>query len=856
MHNLRFVIHSSTGQDTDFSSVRPKRAKHACQACQVKKVRCSGTQPCEYCRSKGTECTFKDGANSNAQTNNPAKRRRSAAPNAVKNATAMANVTHPDTSTIIMAPASSTAIAPMSSETMGSKAIQQPSNGTVNIMPNLSQGMLPPNQGINNNHQAFMGAPKVVSPAVSTTTNSSTGSKKGLKGFKTTRQPFFRWLGPTAIAPPKDGTYRLISVNLRSNEPSDRRTVLIERQDQNHDVSAAFTGGLLQQPVEKKKSFSAGSSVGEAAASSTSPGPESSVSNEEILPPLPTMQVYEQFFDNMANYLPFWSHETFLERVNQEVVPECLLYAIAALAEKLNYATEINNSATSQAVPGGNKTDQKPADVPTPPAHCILAERYLEAAKRLVIPHLASPSVEIVFTLLLIAYGEFGEDRDSGLWAWSGMAIRMCYDLGLHKASKKPEGEGAENEAFSKRVFWSVVCLDRIICCGTGRTATIPDHDIEHEIEYGYLPDGRTDPFPYLCKLFQLLGRVSNYLNSDTERAKKAAITQSRSSVSPSSLSPESWDTMDAFTKFQQEASDFYTELPPDLLFDVRNFQQYSKIKQSQVFLLLHIWNQALVLAVHHPTLVYPQCQLDVMGLLSNPHAELTGTGAISIADMVSFADLIEPNSFMANPFLSQPIQMAAIASLTLLFSLPQTSPAHSLHILQRTYNSCRQILTRMQQVWRGISWHSRMLDSLAASEPDVDLSVDPRGYINTRDLGVVRKASVDETTRQWLADRISDSNAEDFYGLFIAGMTDANKQYQQGSVMSAMPQSANSAGTMSNLSPSSSFQLGQVPSSASAGAMNDLFEDDSFKSMLFRNLELQEFFKPRTNSNDNELFK
>jgi hypothetical protein len=60
-------------------------------------------------------------------------------------------------------------------------------------------------------------------------------------------------------------------------------------------------------------------------------------------------------------------------------------------------------------------------------------EAFANRAKSLVIPHLALPNIDIVFALLLIAYHEFGEDRDSGLWMWCGLAIRMAVDLGLHK---------------------------------------------------------------------------------------------------------------------------------------------------------------------------------------------------------------------------------------------------------------------------------------------------------------------------------------------------------------------------------------------------------------------------------------
>ncbi|ODQ69159.1 hypothetical protein LIPSTDRAFT_76404 [Lipomyces starkeyi NRRL Y-11557] len=105
---------------------------------------------------------------------------------------------------------------------------------------------------------------------------------------------------------------------------------------------------------------------------------------------------------------------------------------------------------------------------------------YSERAKMLLLPHLALRSVDTLFTLLLIAYLEFACDRDSGLWSWSGLAIRMSYDLGLHKCS---DGIGDEEQIAQRaKGVLAVVCLDRFTSCGTGRGATIPMEHMEHEI--------------------------------------------------------------------------------------------------------------------------------------------------------------------------------------------------------------------------------------------------------------------------------------------------------------------------------------------------------------------------------------
>lgn len=811
MSNLKFVIQSNfggpNGSDGYEDGHRPKRAKHACLACQSRKVKCSGVSPCDLCKAKKIECEFKDSSNKVGSN-------------------------HRD-------------------------SVSTASNGKANSHQKeiITSAPTPATTSTARSNNINMKRPKPHLPSSTTASNINTNNNKRCK-LQTTRQPYFRWLGPTAIAPPHDGTYRLLSVNLRSNEPSnDRKTICIERQpvslerasiyDSINHNNYHYSNNNTQQPP--------GGGSNSSYHSSSKSSPESTTSEFDHFPPLPPKEVFRNFSENMTNYLPYMSIEGFEDSVSQGIIGECLLYAMASISERLNPKSTTASNNNNGGSSSGDLT----------PMTGNMAEKYLEAAKRLVIPHLASPSVEIIHALLLIAYSEFAEDRDSGLWSWSGMAIRMCYDLGLHKA---PPPDDAEAKV-ARKVFWSVVCLDRLISCGTGRAVSIPDRDIEHECEPGKIigPDGqqqsRSDPFPYLCKLLLLLGQVSDYLNthatnnnslSNLNRRKSASSpnTENKSSVSPSSLSPESWDQMETFAKFQQQVSDFYTSLPPDLLFDVQNFQEFSKMKLSQVFLLLHIWNQALVLAVHHPTTVYPKAQIDIMGFMSNPYADLTGTGSISIADMISFADLIDSNSFLANPFLSQPIYMAACASLTLSLSLPQSSPSHKVHTLQRTFSTCKQVLTRMQRIWRGISWHSRTLESLAASEPDVDLSVNSKGFVTTKDLGVVRKATVDEATRKWLADEIGDPNNDEIYGLFVSGITENQQPLHQ-------PLSNQQILSSKNLSPQNTdnSNIVQVSSDVSPTEPRQQSQqqepyttansDETFRHLMMRNMDIDEYLKP-----------
>lgn len=495
------------------------------------------------------------------------------------------------------------------------------------------------------------------------------------------------------------------------------------------------------------------------------------------------------FFSHVSSILPYLPRKVFNQLLQNGEVSEALLNAMAGLGLKMSSSV--------------------PADSASPETETAI--KYSNRAKELVIRRLALPTVETVYTLLLIAYNEFANDMDSGLWMWSGMAIRMCFDLGLHKADLPNLDE--EHRETARNVFWSVVSLDRLISSGTGRTVTVPLSQIEHQPPVGKkLATNQTDPFPYLCKLLLLVGQVTDHLNS----------------VDPSQLSSSRSFASTQLASFHQAVSDFYTSLPPDLLFDVHNFQEFARIRQSQVFLLLHVWNQALILAVYHPTVVYARSagtlgSVSVSGSsnvsLNNSRAPsptgaaaaastsedgpkpakkrkttdppLSGIdiGAISISDMVAFADLIDPLSFLCSPFASQPLLMAGVSCLTVLRALsPTNTPPHAIFTVKKSYHNTRNALQRLQNNWAGVSWLCETLDSLEREEEDVDLVGSftfeapevpsqelPATSAAARATATSASAAINHqshaSNKRWLVDALEENcPEEEMLGLVIAG--------------------------------------------------------------------------------------
>jgi hypothetical protein len=78
--------------------------------------------------------------------------------------------------------------------------------------------------------------------------------------------------------------------------------------------------------------------------------------------------------------------------------------------------------------------------------------------------------------------------------------------------------------------------------------------------------------------------------------------------------------------------------------------------------LQVHFWFHTLIMLLHQPTLMH-SFEGQILQLLPNSR-ELSMSSAKTIADILAFAELIDPRSFIGNPFTSQPMYIAACAFL------------------------------------------------------------------------------------------------------------------------------------------------------------------------------------------------
>lgn len=363
--------------------------------------------------------------------------------------------------------------------------------------------------------------------------------------------------------------------------------------------------------------------------------------------------------------------------LEEKQVDAILVDAVCALAARFSTHPLLTGSGEHQKDGSNESSNIQPSEY---------GQAFAQRARSAIMDAFPCPSVAVVQAALLLAYDEFGASRDSGLWMYLGIAIRMAQDLGMQtleglkyegrdgptpssvktdpsgssgniqglfepqqRQSGTPEEE--EQRAVERErldTFWSIFFLDRVISSGTGRPVTLRDADIEISFPSMQVDSasGWPLPFPALIRVVHLYGRVTDLLNSIKE---KAHITE---------------ELRKKLDMLEYQLTEIYQGLSPKLHFNALNFQHYVKINQGTNFLLLHCWFHTLIVLLHQPTLL-KTFEGSVPHLSSNSR-ELSMSSAKTVADILAFTDLIDPKTGVGNPFTRYVLSFASILVLTL----------------------------------------------------------------------------------------------------------------------------------------------------------------------------------------------
>ncbi|CAI6336632.1 unnamed protein product [Periconia digitata] len=633
---IRFV----TNHDGPYAKRR--RINSACLTCRKKKTRCSGERPvCGTCTANKHQCAGYGGPDDPPPSDAPKDAKKP-------------SLNPPSSSSTAPAPA------PRIKHEQSSRLSQPhpPSQSPPSPPPRP-----PPPSSRPTHHRNKSSSAETVSARPQEYPNGNApgqGKRKALHDDDTdvssnamltlstrNRMPYFRYFGPTAIMP----GFKQMVVKVRGKQHG--------------------TGHTASDPVDSSPTQPP--SIGSPPETQTPA--EIPLYDTSAMAPSPLItHLCKLFFIHLGCNFPFLQRERFLRDLEEKQVDAILVDAVCALAARFSTHAVFTGDAENREKP---RTKLQPSEY---------GQAFAQRAKSAIPDAFPCPSVAVVQAAILLAYDEFGANRDSGLWMYLGIAIRMAQDLGMQtleglkyegrdglvpKSVKTEPGvkhhpvqpvlnavplrpSGTPDELEQRAVererldtFWVLFLLDRIISSGTGRPVTLLDRDIEisfPSVDEVDSTSGLPLPFPALIRIVHLYGRVTDLLNS----------IKSSSDITD--------DLRKQLASLEYCLTEIYQNLSPKLHFNAVNFQHYVKLNQGTNFLLLHCWFHTLIVLLHQPTLL--KTYAGSAQPLSNNSRELSMSSAKTVADILAFADLIDAKTGVGNPFTSQPIYIAACAFL------------------------------------------------------------------------------------------------------------------------------------------------------------------------------------------------
>ncbi|KAK2763561.1 C6 transcription factor [Colletotrichum kahawae] len=451
---------------------------------------------------------------------------------------------------------------------------------------------------------------------------------------KAMRLRLYRRFGPTAVLP---GLRKLsIAVNTRSPDGSGE-------SDASSHPGTSMT--LYSRRVK---------------ATHPSPGTPMSDDSPYDLPLEGIRQIAEVFFNRLACYFPFVEPKILDGHVRSGQASSLLMNAIAALTMRF---------CPVELSPG---TVEAGSDSPW-----RNGTYFLKRAKEQLVTLLAIPTTDIVSGILVLAWAEFGDNNEAGLWMLSGMAIRMAQDMGLHRCPEKeanpssvafwdrsplsPDGKGLLSDEMSKLhqakskliLFWTVFFLDVFVSLLTGRPPTLKRLEVEvpipttddmkaAQLDFQEQVSMKNKIFPEIARFMLLYSEAVELLNQTRSEENTEAFTSSNESSQRSKLE-----------KVRDQIMNLYQSLPPDLAFTIDNYKAASVCKQAGQFLMLHVYFYTF-------TILLSRKHSSAEESSNSPQPQAVLVACQKIVQMLNTAELIDKTGYLSVPFINQGLFVAA----------------------------------------------------------------------------------------------------------------------------------------------------------------------------------------------------
>ncbi len=322
---------------------------------------------------------------------------------------------------------------------------------------------------------------------------------------------------------------------------------------------------------------------------------------------------------------------------------------------------------------------------------------------------------------------------------FAGMATRMAYALQLHrepdydplgrKQDKNSELSWTERE-IRRRTMWACFLMDRFNSSGTERPMFADEEIIKIQLPIkessfqteisgptecleGLVPNPITKApgqpadakenmgvAAYMVRVVALWGRVIKYLNMGGKERDPHPI----------------WDTRSGFAGLRQEASDFKTSLPADLVNTNDNLKNHAAEKLGNQFLFLHIASNQVVLFLNRfaiPTASGARNPQDM------PKSFMNEAGPIAIEAAAQISVLINDawEYHAVAPFLGYCAFLSSTIHVFAIFSNRKWAETSKEH-LKTNIN----YLTRMKKYWGMFHFMTENIRDIYSSRHDASM--------------------------------------------------------------------------------------------------------------------------------------
>ncbi|WVF67007.1 hypothetical protein IAT40_001750 [Kwoniella sp. CBS 6097] len=402
-------------------------------------------------------------------------------------------------------------------------------------------------------------------------------------------------------------------------------------------------------------------------------------------------------------------------------------------------------------------------------------DNFYKVAKELLGSMLSVPSRETVIGLVLLGHMGLAIDSEAEEWMFTGMAVRMAIDLGLHLDPPEDARISASERRLNRLVFWSVVLLDFALAFGTGRQPTLRVEEITQPLPTS--EDVGTasiiNPFPFAARQMLAYGQLITVLNSGRQRLEEAetAVILARS-----------------------RAIQVYNTLPQDLHWNVTNLQRYTSAGQAQMYLHIHLWMHTIIASGYLTDTDYLRRGAPRTTIHSGsnsghvtPNAvaasNLWRNSARTIGDVLVLSDILNPNAYLSLPFCNQAFFVAGCCYVKEIEQEqagpqptgadPSRPKAGSLNqdikdgkkpaelfrslltsVAASNITTVQQGLTRQTAYWGGIAWVAEALAQRVAGigASDIDLaSITEKlsSSVYVADAGVLKAPPVENSNAE-----------------------------------------------------------------------------------------------------------